>query len=309
MRKYIIGIDVGGTSIKFGKFDLSGELLDKWSIRTNKDNFGSYILHDIADSVKSSLPLDEIKGIGIGVPGPVTHNIVLSCVNLGWKRKNIQEELQNLIGDSDIIIKAGNDATLAAAGEMYKGIAKGYNNVALFTLGTGVGGGIIFEDKLVEGINGVGGELGHIQVDYEHNFLCQCGKTGCLETVSSATGIVNLAKENLKKYHARSPLRRFEKFSAKKVIDYAKEGDFIASRTIDEAMRYLAFAMANVTYTINPEIIVIGGGISNAGNFIIERIEKYYYEMVKPFISHTNFAIASLGNDAGIYGCCYMVIT
>ncbi len=307
MRKYIVGVDVGGTSIKFGKFDTTGELLQKWSIKTDKSNNGENIINDIATSIKQAIPLNEIKGVGIGVPGPVTNNVVLHCVNLGWGRKNLEKELSELIDDPEILVKAGNDATLAAAGEMYKGIAKGYDVVVLFTLGTGIGGGIIFKDEIVEGINGVGGELGHMQVDFKHNFTCACGKRGCLETVASATGIVNLAKSNLMKSKARSPLRRFETFSAKKVFDYAKEGDYIAKKTIDEAMKYLAFAMANVTYTINPEIIVIGGGVSNAGNYIIEQIEKHYYEMVKPFISHTNFAIASLGNEAGIYGCCYMV--
>ena len=191
---------------------------------------------------------------------------------------------------------------------MYKGIARGYKSVAMFTIGTGVGGGIIINDTLVEGFNGVGGELGHIHVDFKHNFKCNCGKTGCLETVASATGIINIARENLQKSKAKSTLRRFETFSAKKVIDYAKQGDFIAKQSIEESMKYLALAMATVTYVINPDIIVIGGGVSNAGNYIIELIEKYYYDMVKPFIAHTNFAIASLGNEAGIYGCCYLVI-
>lgn len=307
MRKYLIGVDVGGTSIKIGKFDLAGELLEKWSIKTNKENHGEYILKDIADSIKSSIPLKQIKGIGIGVPGPVTHNIVISCVNLGWQRKNLEEEFHKLLDDNDIIVKAGNDATLATAGEMYKGVAKGYRTVAMFTLGTGVGGGLILEDTLVEGINGVAGELGHTIVDFKHNYHCNCGKRGCLETVASATGIVKLAKENLKNSTTRSPLRRFQNFSAKKVFDYAKQGDYISKITIDEAMKYLAFAMANITLSINPEIIVVGGGVSNAGDILIESIEKHYYDMVKPFISHTNFAIATLGNDAGIYGCCYLV--
>jgi glucokinase len=307
MRKYLIGVDVGGTSVKFGKFDLNGNLLEKWSVRTDKTNNGENILKDIAKSINDNQPFNTIKGIGFGVPGPVTHNIVLSCVNLGWGRKNLEVEFHEIINNPEIMVKAANDATIAAAGEMYKGIASGYKCVVLFTLGTGVGGGIIANDTLVEGVNGVGGELGHIHVDFKHNFKCNCGKTGCLETVASATGIINVAKENLRKSKASSPLRRFETFSAKKVIDYAKQGDYIALKSLQESMKYLAQAMAAVTYTMNPEIIVIGGGVSNAGRFLIELIEKYYYEMVKPFITHTNFAIASLGNEAGIYGCCYLV--
>jgi glucokinase len=307
MRKYLIGVDVGGTSVKFGKFDLAGELLEKWSIHTNTENKGSSILKDIVDSIKEYAKLSEVKGIGIGLPGPVTNNIVLNCVNLGWGRKNIEEELREILKDNEIAIKAANDANAAAAGEMYKGIAKGYDNVVLFTLGTGVGGGIIIDDKLVEGINGVAGELGHMTVDDIHKFSCNCGKVGCLETVASATGIVSLAKANLKEYSMNSPLRRYPTFSAKKVFDYAKQGDLISEKTIDEAMRYLAKAMSLVTYTINPDVIVIGGGVSNAGDYIIEKIEKYYYDFMKPFVSQTNFAIATLGNEAGIYGCCYLV--
>lgn len=307
MRKYIIGVDVGGSSIKFGKFDLSGELLEKWQIRTDTSNKGDKILEHIAISIKDKVKEEEIKGVGFGVPGPVSNNIVLYCVNLGWSRTNLEKEFREFLTDKNIIIKVANDANAAAAGEMYKGIAKGYNNVVMFTLGTGVGGGIVIDDKLVEGVNGVAGEWGHIHVDDTHYFECACGKKGCLETVASATGIVKLAKYNLDKYHMRSPLRRFDSFSAKKVIDNAKNGDFISERTIEESMKYLAQAMANLTLIINPEIIVIGGGISHAGQYIIEKIEKYYYDLVEPFIAHTNFALASLGNEAGIYGCCYLI--
>lgn len=307
MREYLFGVDVGGTSIKIGKFDQTGELLEKWSIKTNKENHGESILKDITNAIKKNTPLKNVKGIGVGVPGPVTHDIVISCVNLGWQRKNIKQELHALLNDDEIIVRAGNDATLAAAGELYKGVAKGYKTVAMFTLGTGVGGGIILEDELVEGVNGVAGELGHTIVDFEHNYHCNCGKRGCLETVASATGIVKLAKENLEKSTVRSPLRRYQNFSAKKVFDFAKQGDYISKKTIDESMKYLAFAMANITLSINPEMIIIGGGVSHAGDIIIKSVEKYYYDMVKPFISHTSFAIASLGNDAGIYGCCYLV--
>lgn len=307
MREYIIGVDVGGTSVKFGKFNLNGDLLEKWMIRTDKTDNGEHILQDIAKSIQNNIPFSLIKGIGFGVPGPVRHNIVISCVNLGWNLKNIEEEFSAIIKDPEVLIAVANDANAAAAGEMYKGIAKGFNNVVLYTLGTGAGGGIVFEDKLVEGINGVGGELGHMRVDFHHNYVCKCGKIGCLETIASATGIVRLAKENLIHYKNKSPLRRFENFSAKKVFDFAKKGDYISEKTIDEAMKYLAFSMANISYTINPGIIVIGGGVSNAGDYIIKKIEKYYYETVKPFITHTNFAIASLGNDAGIYGCCYLI--
>jgi len=212
-----------------------------------------------------------------------------------------------LLKDSSIIVKAGNDANVAAAGEMYKGAAQGFSNVLMFTLGTGVGGGIVIDGKLVEGVNGSGGELGHVIVDNKHNFTCNCGKKGCLETVASATGIVTLAKERLAGSKAWSPLRRFDEFSAKKVFDCAKDNDLIAKQTIDESMRYLALAMSTASLTLDPDIIVIGGGVSNAGEIIIEYVNKYFYDMVKPFIMKAKIVLASLGNDAGIYGCAYLI--
>lgn len=307
MREYIIGVDVGGSSIKFGKFDLEGELLEKWSIRTDRTDQGEHIIPSIVEAIKDKVSFSEVKGIGLGVPGPVTHNKVIHCVNLGWGMKNLEQELRNLIHDPDIIIMIGNDANVATAGEMYKGGAQGYRNVVMYTLGTGIGGGIIVDGNLVEGPNGSGGELGHIHVDFRHNFLCNCGKRGCLETVASATGIVNLAKARLMKTKAKSPLRRYEDFSAKKVIDYAKTGDYVARKTIDEAMKYLAFSMASVSMTLDPDIIVIGGGVSNSGTFIVDLVEQYYYDLVNPFIKKTKIVLASLGNDAGIYGCAYLV--
>ncbi|MBN2540690.1 MAG: ROK family glucokinase [Bacilli bacterium] len=307
MRKYIIGVDVGGTSVKFGKFDLEGILLDKWSIRTDRSDKGEHILPAIVASIKETVDLKEIKGIGIGVPGPVKDNVVVHCVNLNWGRRDLVQELHLLLQDKDIIIRAGNDANVAAAGEMYKGAARGYRTVVMYTLGTGIGGGIVLNGELMEGVNGAGAELGHTIVDFRHNFPCNCGKKGCLETVASATGIISLAKENLIRSKAKSPLRRYESFSAKKVIDYAKEGDFISLKTIDEAMKYLALAIANVSLTLDPEIILIGGGVSHAGQFLIDLIEKYFYQMTDPFIKQANIQIASLGNDAGIYGCAYLI--
>ncbi len=307
MRRYIIGVDVGGTSVKFGKFNLEGVLLEKWNIRTDRSENGENILSNIAESIKLMVDLKEIKGIGIGVPGPVKDNIVVHCVNLNWGRKDLVQELSFLLQDKDIMIRAGNDANVAAAGEMYKGAARGYNTVVMYTLGTGIGGGIVLNGEMMEGVNGAGAELGHTIVDFRHNFPCNCGKKGCLETVASATGIVNLAKEKLIRSKLRSPLRRFETFSAKKVIDYAKEGDYISKQTIEEAMRYLALAMANISLTLDPEIILIGGGVSHAGPYLIDLIEKYFYQMTNPFIKQANIQIASLGNDAGIYGCAYLI--
>lgn len=307
MRKYNLGIDIGGTSIKIGFFDLFGNILDMWSIRTNRNNSGKYILEELAQFIIKKVNIEEIKGIGFGVPGPVSKNLVYSCVNLGWGLTDIVSKFSDLLNDSEIIIRVANDANLAAAGEIYKGVASGYKNAFMITLGTGIGGGVIIDGSIVDGINGVAGEIGHTHIDHIFELPCNCGKTGCLETVSSATGIVRLAKEYLRIKDTESKLRSYENFSAKKVIDLAKGGDALSIEIIDKAMEYLARVLAKVSYIINPDIFIIGGGISNAGDFIIKQITKHYYALVKPFISKTNFEIATLGNKAGIYGACYLV--
>jgi len=307
MKKYLLGVDIGGTTIKIGQFDLDGELLQKWDIPTRLENQGEHILMDVATFLLEKVNLSLVRGIGFGVPGPVNKNTVFHCVNLGWKMKDVAAEFSEMIPEKDIILRVSNDANVAAAGELYQGIAKGYKNMVMFTLGTGVGGGIIVDGKVIDGINGVAGEVGHMFVDPKYLLSCNCGKKGCLETVSSATGIVALAKIHLKETDTPSILRRYSSFSAKKVFDAAKEGDKIAFSVVDEAADYLAYAFSLITHILNPEIYVLGGGVSNAGEFLIERIEDHYYDYVKPFISHSQFAIASLGNDAGIYGAAYLV--
>lgn len=307
MRKYNLGIDIGGTSIKIGLFSLDNFLLDIWKIPTNKTSYGDKILFEIKEIIVEKIAINEIRAIGIGVPGPVAKNMVFSCVNLGWGEKDVVKELKQILEDDEIIIKVANDANVAAAGEIYQGVAKGYINAFMVTLGTGIGGGVIIDGKVVDGINGVAGEIGHTHIDDLFNLNCNCGKIGCLETVASATGIVRLAKVYLNNSPLPSPLRRYPDFSAKKVIDYAKDEDPLAMEIFDKAMEYLARVLAKVTYIINPDIFIIGGGVSNAGNFVIERIEQYYYPLVVPFIKKTNFAIATLGNNAGIYGACYLV--
>lgn len=308
MKEHLLGIDIGGTSIKIGLFTLEGTLLQKHDIPTNKEDHGSHILEDIAKYIKTITPLEKVRGIGFGVPGPVSGDIVFHCVNLGWKQTNVKDVFLKLLPEyPDLIIKVSNDANVASAGELFQGAAKGYKNVCMYTLGTGVGGGIIIDGKVVDGINGAGGEVGHMSVDQKYKIPCNCGKKGCLETVASATGIVALAKIHLQRSFKPSKLRGFKTFSAKKVIDLAKEGDVLCNRVIDEACEYLAYSMSMVSYVINPDLILLGGGVSNAGDFLIKKIEERYYKYVEPFIYHTDFKIASLGNDAGIYGAAYLV--
>ncbi|MDY0024159.1 MAG: ROK family protein [Candidatus Izemoplasmatales bacterium] len=307
MRKYNLGIDIGGTSIKIGLFDLNDNLISIEKIPTNLSNYGLFILSEIVAYIKTYVNIKDIRAIGIGVPGPVLKNVAISCVNLGWEYMDVLSEMKSLLNDDEIIIKVANDANLAAAGEIYKGVAKGYTNAFLVTLGTGIGGGIIVDGRVVEGNCGTAGEIGHSVVDREFSLNCNCGKSGCLETVASATGIVRLAKEYFKISNKQSYLRNVQYLSAKKVIDAAKKGDELGLEIIDKAMGYLAESLALVTYVINPDILIIGGGVSNAGEFIVERLKLAYDPLVLPFVKDMNFAIASLGNDAGIYGACYLV--
>ncbi len=307
MDKFLLGIDIGGTAIKVGQFTKEGTLLEKWDIPTNKADSGKHILSEIAEAIQKRYDLSMIEGIGFGVPGPVSDGVVLNGVNLGWGQTYLAEEFYRYLPNRDITIKVSNDANVACAGEVFQGNAKGYKNVVFITLGTGVGGGILINGQIVDGYNGVGGELGHLVVDKVHQFACNCGKKGCLETVTSATGFVNLAKAKLEQSKEPSLLRQYDNFSAKRVFDMAKHGDKIALETVDEACDYLAYGMSLVAMSINPELFVIGGGVSNAGNFLIDAIRRHFFKYVYPFITEQKIVIASLGNDAGIYGAAYLV--
>ncbi len=307
MTKQIIGVDVGGTTIKIGRFTQDGVLLQKWDIPTNRSQNGQFIVQEILESINAHVVVSDIKGIGFGVPGPVVHGVVTNCINLGWGKTYLVDDVKALIDNPTITIAATNDANAAAAGEAFQGAAKDYENVCMLTLGTGVGGGIVINGIVINGINGSAGELGHLVVDDKYHFACNCGKKGCLETVASATGIVSLAKAILQESSESSLLRQFDTFSAKRVFDIAKAGDLLANQIIEEAAHYLAKAMANVALTLNPDVFVLGGGVSNAGEFLIHKIEPYYYALVEPFVSETKIMLAKLGNDAGIYGAASLV--
>ncbi len=311
MKKYGFGVDVGGTTIKMGFFETSGALLDKWEIKTNKENNGAAILSDIAKAVDNKLAQEgisksEVQGIGIGVPGPVrSDGVVNVCVNLGWGVIDVAAELGNLTG---LPIKVGNDANVAALGEMWQGGAKGCKDVIVVTLGTGVGGGIIVDGKIVAGHDGAGGEIGHITVNNDEIEPCNCGQYGCLEQYTSATGIVRMAKRKLAKSSAETSLRSFKELTAKDIFDEAKAGDAIAGELVDEVGSILGAALSNMACVVNPEIIVIGGGVSKAGSILIDTIQKHFVETSFHACRNTKFALASLGNDAGIYGCMQMIL-
>jgi glucokinase len=311
MKKYAFGIDVGGTTCKIGFFETSGKLIDKWEIKTNTENNGAAILSDIAQAVDNKLAQegiskDDVQGVGIGVPGPVKSNgVVNRCVNLGWGIVNVEEELGNLTG---LKVKAGNDANVAALGEMWQGAAKGCKDVIMVTLGTGVGGGIIVDGKVVAGFNGAGGEIGHITVNHDEIEACTCGQYGCLEQYTSATGIVRVAKRKLAKTNDETSLRNFPELTAKDVFDEAKAGDAVALGLVDEVCGILGATLSNIACVVDPEVVVIGGGVSKAGNILIESIQKHFVETSFHACRNTKFVIAGLGNDAGMYGCVQMLL-
>lgn len=313
MKKYLFGVDIGGTTIKMGFFDNEGELLDKWEIPTNTENNGSSILSDIAEAVKAKLAekdssLDEVEGVGVGVPGPVGDDgTIYKCVNLGWGVFNAQTELSGLL--DGVRVKVGNDANVAALGEMYKGGGVGYNNIVMVTLGTGVGGGVIIDGKILSGANGAAGEIGHIAMNDDEEVTCGCGKKGCLEQYGSATGVVRLAERYLVANPSEdTSLKSLDKITAKDVFDAAKAGDKAALNIVDQMAKMLGKGMAMVSCVVNPEVFVIGGGVSKAGDIVINTIIEHYKKYAFHASRDTQFKIATLGNDAGIYGGVKMVL-
>jgi ROK family protein (putative glucokinase) len=305
MRNYGFGIDIGGTTIKMGLFKVDGTLLEKWEVVTRKEENGKYILVDISKEIKGKMKekgihRHDVVGVGIGVPGPVSGDgTVLKCVNLGWGIFNVEETLSEMI---DLPVKAGNDANVAALGEMWQGGGKGYKNVVMVTLGTGVGGGIIIDGNVISGTNGAGGEIGHIKVVKNETETCGCGKTGCLEQYASATGIVKEAQKLLKSKERPSLLRDSSEITAKLIFDAAKEGDELANILVEDLGEKLGSALANVSCVCDPEVFVVGGGVSKAGMILINVIRKHFIDKAFHACEGTKFELAKLGNDAGIYG-------
>lgn len=304
MKKYGFGVDVGGTTCKLGLMELSGVLLEKWEINTDVSNGGKEILKDIAREIENKLHemnIDkyDVCGIGMGVPGPVLkERIVNRCINLGWGVIDIAYEMEKLTG---LPVKVENDANLAALGEMWKGSAEGASDVIMVTLGTGVGSGIIINGNIISGAAGGAGEIGHVLVNENETDVCSCGKKGCLEQYVSATGIVRMAKKQICN-HPESVLTKKAELSAKDIFDAAKDGDDFAMNLTEQFGVILGTALANVSCVLNPESIVIGGGVSNAGHIIIESLEKVFYERTFHACRNAKISLAMLGNDAGIYG-------
>ena len=303
--KYGFGIDLGGTTVKIAYFDETGKMLDKWEIPTVTENDGAQILPDIAASIKQymegcSIPDTAILGLGIGVPGPVNgKGVVNKCVNLGWGVFNIAQELSSLTG---FPVKAGNDANVAALGEFWKGGGQGCENMVFVTLGTGVGGGIVIDGHLLHGSHGSGAEIGHMVLDRNETAVCGCGKQGCVEQYCSATGIVRLAALRLAKNDDASSLRGLDAITCKDIFDAGKTGDKVAVEILDQYYEYLGEFLGSPCSVVDTEVVVIGGGVSKAGDVLLKGAEPYFHKYVFHAASEVKFALASLGNDAGAYG-------
>lgn len=313
MKEYVFGVDIGGTTVKMGQFSIDGNLLDKWELPTRTENGGEAILPDVARAIRAkmgeqSIFPEQVAGVGIGVPGPVGDDgTVFQCVNLGWGVFNLKSKMQELLPEIPHVA-AGNDANVAALGELWQGGGRGYHSAVMITLGTGVGGGVILGGKIVAGIHGGAGEVGHMTVNRHEEEPCSCGKYGCLEQYASANGIVRLGKRMLAKSAKPSGLRDLSSFTAKEICDYAREGDAFAMEIVEACGGYLGQAMSYISCTIDPEVFIIGGGMSRAGAILIDAIARSYRRNAFHVSTDTPMKVAVLGNDAGIYGGAKMVL-
>lgn len=309
--QYGFGIDVGGTTVKIAYFDESGTLLDKWEIPTVTENAGKQILPDIASAIgtyikEKGIKKDALIGIGMGVPGAVCPDgTVNRCINLGWGKFNIQQEMEALTG---LPVAAGNDATVAALGECWKGGGEDYNSMVFVTLGTGVGGGIVIDGKVLHGVHGAGGEIGHMVINREETENCGCGKQGCVEQYCSATGIVRQAKQFLTNNDMPSSLRNLEKLTCKDVFEAAAQKDVAAGEILEQVYAYLGEFLANICNVIDPEAVVVGGGVSKAGQQLLDGVQRFFEKHVFHAVFPVQFSLARLGNDAGAYGAFKLIL-
>ena len=314
MKEYAFGIDLGGTTAKIGLFTTSGALLEKWEVATDTSNAGEHILENLAAAVlgkmkEQSIQPEQVEGVGIGVPGPVLDSSIVPivCANLGgWGERNVSAQLSGLLDGLKVLV--GNDANVAALGEIWMGAAKGAKNAVMVTLGTGVGGGVVVNGKVIDGVHGAGGEIGHITVNRHETAVCGCGKRGCLEQYSSATGVVRCMKKLLDENPDTPCTLRGTEFAAKDVFDAARNGDALAAREVDEMSDTLGMALANIASTVDPEAFLVGGGVARAGDVLFAPLNKHFQEYAFKSCRETPIKQASLGNDAGIYGAVRLIV-
>ncbi len=314
MKEYAFGIDLGGTTAKIGLFTTSGALLEKWEVATDTSDAGEHILENLAAAVlgkmkEQSIQPEQVEGVGIGVPGPVLDSSIVPivCANLGgWGERNVSAQLSGLLDGLKVLV--GNDANVAALGEIWMGAAKGAKNAVMVTLGTGVGGGVVVNGKVIDGVHGAGGEIGHITVNRHETAVCGCGKRGCLEQYSSATGVVRCMKKLLDENPDTPCVLRGTEFAAKDVFDAARNGDALAAREVDEMSDTLGMALANIASTVDPEAFLVGGGVARAGDVLFTPLNKHFQEYAFKSCRETPIKQASLGNDAGIYGAVRLIV-
>ena len=314
MKEYAFGIDLGGTTAKIGLFTTSGALLEKWEVATDTSHAGEHILENLAAAVldkmkEKSIQPEQVEGVGIGVPGPVLDSSIVPivCANLGgWGERNVSAQLSGLLDGLKVLV--GNDANVAALGEIWMGAAKGAKNAVMVTLGTGVGGGVVVNGKVIDGVHGAGGEIGHITVNRHETAVCGCGKRGCLEQYSSATGVVRCMKKLLDENPDAPCVLRGTEFAAKDVFDAARNGDALAAREVDEMSDTLGMALANIASTVDPEAFLVGGGVARAGDVLFAPLNKHFQEYAFKSCRETPIKQASLGNDAGIYGAVRLIV-
>lgn len=311
MNAYCFGVDIGGTTIKCGLFLTDGTLLETWELPTNTEQEGTHILPELAASLEEKraahgIEASAVRGIGVGVPGPVNaEGVVLCAVNLGWERKDVSAELFALTG---IYTKTANDANVAALGEAWKGAAQGADDVLLVTLGTSVGSGVIVDGKMLSGSHGAAGELGHGNVSHGETEVCTCGGKGCLGQYASATGIVRLARQALEASAQESLLRGVSTLSARAVFDAYRANDALAASVVEQACDKLGWALAFTASVLDPKVIVLGGGVSKAGQLLCDCVQRYYQAYAFSLNRDVKIVCAALGNDAGIYGAARLVL-
>ena len=314
MKEYAFGIDLGGTTAKVGLFTTAGALLEKWEVPTDSSEKGIRILPNLAAAIlgkmeEKGLTPDQVEGVGIGVPGPVQKSSVVPivCANLGgWGQQDVAANLSGLLNGMKVLV--GNDANVAALGEIWMGAAKGCRSAVMVTLGTGVGGGVVVDGKVVEGAHGAGGEIGHITVNRHETATCGCGKRGCLEQYSSATGVVRCMKLLLEENPNTPCILRGTDFAAKDVFDAARAGDALAAKEVDQMTDLLGLALASIAATTDPEVFLVGGGVSRAGDVLFQPLAAHYKEYAFKSCREIPIKQASLGNDAGIYGAVRLIV-
>ena len=314
MRPYAFGVDIGGTAVKLGLFQTDGKLVEKWSIPTRTEDHGSHVLPDVAASLNETLERrgldwDRIEGVGMGVPGPVREDgTVMGCVNLGWDVFNIPRTMRGLEPCIDRF-RVTNDVNAATLGEMWQGGAKGRRSAFMVTLGTGIGAGLVINEQIINGVNGGAGEIGHFRVERSETEPCKCGACGCLEQYCSATGLLRCTRRTLTEHpDVPTTLKNDENLTAKDVCDAAKAGDKLALDLLEQLGDRLGWALTASAATANPEVFVIGGGLSNAGKLLLDCIEQGFRRHAFHAYCNTEFVLARLGNDAGIYGCVRMLL-